>query len=434
VIFVTRGLGLLILASLAWFALARWLPSPSERVYLLILPLLTVGALSFGTPGRTWLRQRLPDFLVLAGAALLVCAAYGTYAPGIIGPSWANLRRVLHSGEVFFAAYFVFSLIVVILAIRTLLLRACRSAFTPKDSTAKRRMVVDLIAYALLFAIAIPYGISAIFIHRFKVADGQSPSDWVRPFETVEFHTTDGVRLQGWFVPAKAASPRTVILCHGIGANSAAFLGYLPTLEKLEANVFFFDFRGHGASEGHTVSMGGHEKLDVLAAAQYVRERWPKESQQLFGLGISMGSSALILGAAEVQPPFDALVIDSGFASATDMAENVLAQFPTWLRPAMASVGFPMASLEAGYDLRDVRPEDCIGEARCRVLLVHARGDFLIPLAHAERLYTHAKDPKMLWIDEKVQHGGVLIDAPPECFDFVLGRDSKSAEAVPDKH
>ncbi len=199
-IFVTRWLGLLVLASVGWFVLARWLPSPSERVYLLILPLLIVGVLSYGRSGVAGLRNRLLDILVLAGAVLLVCAAYGSYAPGIVGPSWGNLRRVLRSGEVFFAAYFVFSLIVAILAMRTLLLGACRFAFTPKDSTAKRRMVVDLIAYALLFAIAIPYGISAIFIHRFKVADGQSPLDWVRPFETVQFNTTDGVRLQGWFV------------------------------------------------------------------------------------------------------------------------------------------------------------------------------------------------------------------------------------------
>ncbi len=39
----------------------------------------------------------------------------------------------------------------------------------------------------------------------------------------------------------------------------------------------------------------------------------------------------------------------------------------------------------------------------------------------------------MLWILEKVQHGGVLINAPKECFDFVLGRESKSAEAVSEK-
>ena len=263
---------------------------------------------------------------------------------------------MLQSGEVFIAAYFICSLILIILAVRGLLLQAGRFLFARKDSSARRLAAVDLISFALLLAIAIPYTISAIFIHRFKVANGQTPLDWARPFETVEFQTADDMRLQGWFVPAKAPSPRTVIVCHGVGGNSAAFLGYLLTLDKLEANVFFFDFRGHGASDGHTVSMGGREKLDVMAAAQLVRKRWPEQARELYGLGISMGSSALILAAAEVEPPFDAVIIDSGFAAATDLTENVLGQFPRLVRPAIASVGLPMSSLEASYNLSDVRP------------------------------------------------------------------------------
>ena len=140
-----------------------------------------------------------------------------------------------------------------------------------------------------------------------------------------------------------------------------------------------------------------------------------------------MGSSALNLAAAEIEPPFDALIIDSGFAAATDLTENVLRQFPSFVRPAMSSIGLPMASLEAGYCLSGVRPEDCIGNSRCRVLIVHATGDFLIPVAHAQRLYDGAKEPKKLWILDANQHGGVLLSAPRECFDFVLGAEPKSS-------
>ena len=432
---VIRWSSLLVLSAIAFVILGIWFPVPSERVYLLTPVLFLAGVFSYGASGRSWLRERFLSLLMLGFATLLVSISYGTFAPGIIGPSWPNLKAAFRSGEVFFFMYFLFAVILIILMARSLLLRACRFLFARADSSNRRLLVVDLISFALLLAIAIPYAISAIFVHRFKVADAQTPLDWARPFETVKFPTSDGLMLHGWYVPAKKSSTRTILLCHGIGGNSAAFLGYMPTLEKLEANVFFFDFRGHGASGGHTVSMGGREKLDVLAAAQFVRERWPDQARQLYAIGISMGSSALNLAAAELEPPFDALIIDSGFAAATDLTANVLRQFPSFVRPAMSSIGLPMASLEAGYNLSDVRPEDCIGKSRCRVLIVHATGDFLIPVTHAQRLYDGAQEPKKLWILDAYQHGGVLLDnnVPSECFDFVLGIEPNATETAPAK-
>jgi hypothetical protein len=86
-----------------------------------------------------------------------------------------------------------------------------------------------------------------------------------------------------------------------------------------------------------------------------------------------------------------------------------------------------MACLEAGCDLRAVRPEDFIEKARARVLIVHARSDFLIPVHHADRLHAKARDPKMLWIYEANQHGGILMQAPQSCFDFVLGKSAPSS-------
>ena len=288
---VSRWSSLLVLAAIAFVSLGIWFPVPSERIYLLTPALFVAGVFSYGTSGTAWLRERFPSLLMLGGATLLVSISYGTFAPGIIGPSWPNLKAAFRSGELFISTYFLFALILIILMARTLLIRACRYLFTRADSSDRRLLVIDLVSFALLLAIAIPYTISAIFVHRFKVADAQTPLDWARPFETVEFPTLDGLLLHGWFVPAKKPSARTIILCHGIGGNSAAFLGYLPTLEKLETNVFYFDFRGHGASGGHTVSMGGREKLDVLAAAQFVRERWPDQSRHWYQYGLERPQS-----------------------------------------------------------------------------------------------------------------------------------------------
>ena len=424
-----RWTGLIILTGFVWYVLGFWVTSASERVYLLA-PIFLASADFIQKPvGFRRLWNNKYELLALSGAALAVSASYGLQAPGSIGISRTNLKRALLSGEVFFAAYFILALILMIFALRSLLLKGLRRLLVTERSGWKLVASIDVLAILLLLAIAVPFAISAMFVHRFKVPNGTLPSDWGHPFENVRFEADDGVHLHGWFVPAKRPASRTIIFCHGIGANSAAFLGYLPTLDlHLDSNVFFLDLRGHGQSDGHTVSMGGREKQDVIAAARLVRERWPEQSKELYGLGVSMGSSALVLAAAELQPPFDAIIIDSGFAAATDLAENVLGQFPAIVRPAMSAIGVPMASLEAGFNLRDVRPQDCIGNARCRVLIVHATGDGLIPVAQAKLNYEQARDPKMIWIADAVQHGGVLLDkkVPQECFDFVLGKQAKS--------
>src|SRR5262249_23127655 len=146
-----------------------------------------------------------------------------------------------------------------------------------------------------------------------------------RTFEPVAFVTADDFTLRGWFVPAaEGPSSRTLVICHGLGAHRSLFLPYPAVGGALQIDVLLFDFRGHGDSDGHTVGRGCDERLDVLAAVSYVRTERPGQAEEVLGLGISMGSSGLIYAAAEVDPPLDGVIVDSGFASASDLTDSVL--------------------------------------------------------------------------------------------------------------
>jgi len=103
-----------------------------------------------------------------------------------------------------------------------------------------------------------------------------------------------------------------------------------------------------------------------------------------------MGSAALLRAAAELERPLDAVIVDSGFASALDLTDSILAAFPAPLRPCLTLPGVPLASLHAGCWLPEVRPEDRIGLIRAPVLIVHSRRDALIPFAHGLRLHERA--------------------------------------------
>jgi hypothetical protein len=126
--------GLALLATAAWLALASWIPSPSERIYLLAPPCLAVAAIIGGQVSLSSLRKRTIELLVLALAVLFVSATYGMQAPGTIGISWANLKRAALSGEVFIAAYFLFSLVTIILGTRALLVYGSRRLLLRENS------------------------------------------------------------------------------------------------------------------------------------------------------------------------------------------------------------------------------------------------------------------------------------------------------------
>ena len=164
------------------------------------------------------------------------------------------------------------------------------------------------------------------------------------------------------------------------------------------ANVLLFDFRGHGESDGHTVRFGAGERRDVLAAVAYLRERRPGQARQVVGLGVSMGAATLTLAAAEAQPPLDAVILNSGFAAAGDVAEHLCGWLPPAVRPLVAAVAAPLASLDAGCWIPGIRPEEHVRWLRAPVLVVHARGDRLVPVAHAARLFNRAAEPRALWL------------------------------------
>jgi fermentation-respiration switch protein FrsA (DUF1100 family) len=402
-----------MLASLAWWFLTPYLSSGSERFYLLLPPTVGVLAITDCLHRRQTGRQTrfkrhamgLAFFLLLA-----VCAAC------LLG---FRLETVLRfPTETLLAAYFAIGLGIVIVTVWFLvrwLVRATGKALAGSSALSQHGWVFETATAVIVAPLLIGYLIGALYVHRFKAPNWATPMIAAkRQFENVSFCTRDSLTLRAWFIPAKQASGRTLLICHGLGANRSAVLPYLDVGDALGANVFMFDFRGHGESDGHTVTLGCREREDVLAALAYLRSEKAAQAKEIIGLGISMGSGALVLGAAEATPAFDALILDSGFASTNGLAENVVDSLPGWFRQLVVVAAVPLASLHAGYWLPDLHPEDQIASARAPVLIIHADRDRMIPAEHAVRLYNHAREPKSLWIAPTGFHTSALFRAGPE--------------------
>jgi len=264
----------------------------------------------------------------------------------------------------------------------------------------------------VLFTVLVFFPIFFTFVatHRPKLTDGQDPQGVFNiPYQSVKIPTVDGLWLDGGFIPEKGAE-RTILICHGAGANKGNFVWFLAPLRGEGYNVMFFDFRGHGSSEGRVTTYGVREKLDVLAAVKWLKEKRTEQSKRIVGLGSSLGSMALALAAAE-ELRIDAVVMDSPFASPRSLLHSHARLVPV-VGPVVSDWLLLLVSSQTGTDFFDVSAERAVSSLGERpVFIVHGDKDMLMPAEYAKRLYEAAKGPKTIWFGPG-PHSNIITTVP----------------------
>ena len=218
-----------------------------------------------------------------------------------------------------------------------------------------RTLLREVLPALVTVPLLLPYFMGVVYVHRFKMPNTTNPEQVLhRGYEDVAFTTADGLRIRGWFLPAAKPSERTLVICHGLGANRSNFLPYCEVGDALHANVLIFDFRGHGDSDGHTTSFGYYERFDVLAALKYLRDERPEQAREVYAISINVGSSAL-LRRQPSEPAVRWRRVVARFPVATG-SRHILADFPAAAR-LMNTCGVPIA-YHAVCWLPDVKPID----------------------------------------------------------------------------
>ncbi len=156
-----------------------------------------------------------------------------------------------------------------------------------------------------------------------------TPADYGLEFEEVWFPAADGVRLHGWWVP-RATAP-VLLWFHGNAGNISHRLENLKLLHDLaEVQVFIFDYREYGKSEGR-ISREGTFK-DAAAAYRYVAADRQVPTGEIVLFGRSLGS-ALATDLA-VRAPCRSLILESAFTNSSEMAK-LFAPFMFDWRPSV---------------------------------------------------------------------------------------------------
>jgi uncharacterized protein len=132
-------------------------------------------------------------------------------------------------------------------------------------------------------------------------------ADLGAPHEDVEFTTSDGLHLKGWYIRSRN------------GAAVISFPGRASSQERAKFlarhgyGVLLFDRRGEGESDGDPNLLGWHGERDIHAAVKYLQSRPDVDPDRIGGIGLSVGGEMMIEAAAE-SPELKAIVSEGGSA------------------------------------------------------------------------------------------------------------------------
>lgn len=241
----------------------------------------------------------------------------------------------------------------------------------------KRILTVTLASLFLVY-------VGAIVFLRFKERQlvylpgervvAEPPSHFVPHFRSVTYPSTDGTPINAWVIPADS-SDMWLLLCHGNYGN----IGYgerpefYASMRQAGLNIFAFDYRGFGASGGSPNEPGLYR--DARASYAYLTDSLKVPPDRIVIFGHSLGSGVAIELATHV--PAAALVVEGAYDTVPDIAQG---RYPLMPIKWIATQRFP--SIER------------IGRITIPKLFLHAEDDDAIPIAHGERLFAAAAEPR----------------------------------------
>ena len=153
-----------------------------------------------------------------------------------------------------------------------------------------RRTLVGVVALVAAAELVLPLGVSFVATHIARAP--VQAADLGRPYRSVAFTTSDGLRLRGWYVPSLNGA--AVIVFPGRRPDPVR---HARMLARHGYGVLLFDRRGEGESEGDGNLLGWGGDKDLLAAIAFLRTR--PDVRSIGGLGLSVGGEMLLQTAAE---------------------------------------------------------------------------------------------------------------------------------------
>lgn len=219
--------------------------------------------------------------------------------------------------------------------------------------------------------------------------------------------------LHGYFIPAAEPSDRWVICLHGYTGAPDTMGPYGQKFYRAGFNTLYPALRGHDRSEHLSVSMGWHDRMDLIDWCQHVINRNPKAQIVLFG--VSMGASTAMMASGESLPDqVRCIIADCGFSSVWEIFAVQIKRYARLPAQFLYPV-YTMALMKGRLNLKEASCVRQVKKSKTPILFIHGDADDLIPHTMMDELFAAAGCEKEKLLVRHGWHGG-SANVEPELY------------------
>jgi len=242
---------------------------------------------------------------------------------------------------------------------------------------------------------------TAVFFqpHRIQVL---TPDMLGLAYQEVRFKTRDGLELVGWFLPAEGAALGTILQLHGNAENISTHFTSLAWLPARGFNVFTFDYRGYGGSEGEASLEGAQTDIDAAMGTLLARKDIDPSRIVMYGQSLGGALGAYYVAHSAKRSQLRALILESVFSDYIDIAQEKFTDH--WLTWPFQWI--PLLGVDDRFSPLPAMPDI----SPLPLLVLHGDQDRVVPMRHGQRLYDAAREPKQLWIVPSAGHIQTMVD------------------------
>jgi dienelactone hydrolase len=226
-----------------------------------------------------------------------------------------------------------------------------------------RRGLLALAGFLVAVLVVLPLGLGYVITHTARAV--VPPNQLGVPYEDVKFKTSDGLELEGWYIPSRNGA--AVIAFPGrSGPQKQARM-----LARHGYGVLLFDRRGEGRSDGEPNTLGWGGDQDIKAAIAFLQRRADVDPDRIGGIGLSVGGELMLETAAETDE-LAAVVSEGG--GARSYREDIDEDVPDHDRPFNAVLS-AMKTASVAVSTNQLPPthlKDLVGEIAPRPLMLIA--------------------------------------------------------------
>jgi len=220
-----------------------------------------------------------------------------------------------------------------------------------------------------------------------------SPDEAGLSSEEINVPVAQGIKLNSWLIKAHPPAKGTILYLHGVGESKIDGIRFAKLLHNHGFNVFLYDARRHGVSDGNFCTYGYYEKYDVSTIIDYLTTRTDIGPGKIGLFGTSMGA-AVALQAAANDKRIAALISENSFATLRSIFDDYQRRMIQLPFHYLRNIVIVRSELMAKFKASDVSPLDAVRGITIPILFIYGENDRHIKREYSLLLFEHATGPK----------------------------------------